>query len=397
MWSGLTGATFPAMGIRGVRAKIRLPIVLDVALVVAVTAVTEWDVWVYETVAGPRWLTASLPLLLALPLPWRRTRPLLVVTVVMAGIVAQAVASGDAMEGFGPMLAMGVAAYSVAAYSERRRAFAGLAVMAVGYGVYALEDRNIRSGRTSELWAGAFFALALLAAWLIGIFVRSGREQRRLEAEAAAREHAAHEAVAEERARLARELHDIVSHNLSVVVLQAGGARAQGAHAPDGTLEKIERSSRAALVEMRRLLGVLRNGDETAALAPQPGIAQLAALVQTMEAAGIDVELTVDGDGIDDHPALDLTVYRIVQEALTNTLKHAGATRARVTIRREAEVLTVSVEDDGAGTAADMPGTGQGLTGMRERVALFGGELDAAPRAGGGFAVRARLPLPERE
>jgi signal transduction histidine kinase len=262
---------------------VRLAVVIDAAIVVAVTVITEWNVWAFGTVAGPNWLTAALPLLLALPLVWRRQRPVLAATLVVAGIVAQAVASGNSAEGLELIIAGGVAAYSVAAYSERRPALVGLAVFAVGYTIYALEDRNIRSGRTGELWAGAFFAVALLAAWLIGVFARSGRERAALQALAAARERAAHDAVAEERSRLARELHDIVSHNLSVVVLQAGGARAQGDNAPDGTLEKIERSSREALVEMRRLLGVLRESDDGAALAPQPGIAQLEALAASMQ------------------------------------------------------------------------------------------------------------------
>ena len=378
------------------RTRPRLALVVDAAIVVAVTAITEWNTWAFHTVAGPKWLTTALPLLLALPLLWRRSRPLLAASLVVAGIVTQAVASGNSAEGLELIIAAGVAAYAVALYSERRRALVGLAVLAVGYTIYALEDRNIRSGRTGELWAGAFFAVALLAAWLVGIFVRSGRERTALRALAAERERAAHDAVAEERSRLARELHDIVSHNLSVVVLQAGGARAQGDSAPAGTLEKIERSSREALVEMRRLLGVLREDDtdQAAALTPQPGIDQLQALTASMEAAGLPVELTIDGAHDDLPPALELSVYRIVQEALTNTLKHAGPTHAHVHIRRHERALTIDVIDGGTGNAnRDHPGSGHGLVGMRERVALFGGELTAAPRPEGGFAVHATLPL----
>ena len=378
------------------RSRERLPLVLDVAIVVAVATITEWNTWAFHTVAGPKWLTTALPLLLALPLLWRRSRPLLAASLVIAGVVIQAVASGNSAEGLELIIGAGVAAYSVAAYSERRRALVGLAVLTVGYTIYALEDRNIRSGRTGELWAGAFFAVALLAAWLIGVFVHSGRERIALQALAAERERAAQDAVAEERSRLARELHDIVSHNLSVVVLQAGGARAQGDSAPGGTLEKIERSSREALVEMRRLLGVLRedDADHAAALTPQPGIDQLHTLAASMEAAGLPVELTIDGAHDDLPPALELSVYRIVQEALTNTLKHAGPTKARVQIRRNKRTLTIDVTDVGAGNAKhDHPGTGHGLVGMRERVALFGGELTAAPRPEGGFAVHATLPL----
>jgi signal transduction histidine kinase len=373
----------------------RIAVAIDVAIVIVVTAISEWNTWVFGTVAGPRALTTALPLLLALPLLWRRRRPLFAVTLVMAGVVIQAVSSGNSAEGLELIIALAVAAYSAAAYSDRRRALVGLAVLAAGYTIYALEDHNIQSGRTGELWAGAFFAVAILAAWLIGVFVHSGRERTALQALAANHERAAHEAVAEERARLARELHDIVSHNLSVVVLQAGGARAQGDHAPAGTLEKIERSSREALVEMRRLLGVLRdNDDDDATLAPQPGIAQLDALAATMRAAGLPVELAVEGDYADLPPALDLSAYRIVQEALTNTLKHAGPANARVRIRRHTGAVTIDIDDDGAGNPnGRSAGAGHGLVGMRERVALFGGELDAAPRPQGGYAVHARLPL----
>jgi signal transduction histidine kinase len=366
---------------------------LDLAIVAVVAAITEANVWRFDSVAGPRWLTAALPLLWALPLAFRRTRPLLVATLVLSGVVAQAVVSGNSAEGFELILAAGVAAYSVAAYGDRRGALLGLAAFAVGYGVYAIEDRNVRSGRASELWAGAFFGLGLLAAWLIGVFVHGSRERAALRALAAEHERAATAAVAEERARLARELHDIVSHNLSVVVLQAGGARAQGEHAPAATLEKIERSSREALVEMRRLLGVLRQDGDDAAASPQPGIAQLEPLAANVRAAGLEVELALDcGETLP--PALELSVYRIVQEALTNALKHGRATRALVAVRRSGELLSVEVVDDGSPHAGDATaGSGHGLVGMRERVALFGGELHTGPGPEGGFAVRATLPV----
>jgi signal transduction histidine kinase len=272
--------------------------------------------------------------------------------------------SGNSAEGFQLILAGGVAAYSVAAYSDRKGAYLGLAAFTLGYAVYALEDRNIESGRTAELWAGAFFAVGLLAAWLGGTFVHSGRERVALQAVADDHQRAAAAAVAAERSRLARELHDIVSHNLSVVVLQAGGARAQGENAPSATLEKIERSSREALVEMRRLLGVLRESDADASLAPQPGIADIEALCATVRTAGLPIELTMDGRHDDLPPALQLSVYRI------------------------------DVLDDGVGdTASSAADAGHGLVGIRERVALFGGTLELAPRPEGGFALHASLRL----
>jgi signal transduction histidine kinase len=368
---------------------------LDAAIALTATAFVEADVWVDHAFPGPKALTTPLPILIALPLLWRRTRPLLAVALVIGGVVIQSLATGDSAEGFGQMIAIGVAAYSVAAYAERRRASIGLVVLAAGYAIYAVEDRNIRSGRASELWAGAFFGVGILAAWLVGGFVRAGRERAALEETAAARERAAHDAVVEERSRLARELHDIVSQKLSVVVVQAGGARAQAEHAPAAALEKIERSGREALVEMRRLLGVLREHDGDAGVAPQPGIDQLDELAATMRSAGLSVEIVVDGDTRDLPPALDLSAYRIVQEALTNTLRHAGATRASVVVRRDAGgVVTIDVLDDGTRLPSDDgAAVGHGLIGMRERAALFGGELRAAPRPEGGFAVHATLPL----
>ncbi len=381
------------------RLRVRPAIAIDAAIVLMITAVTEWDVWVFHTLPGPKGLTTPLPLLIAVPLLWRRRHALLAVTLVLAGVVLQALATGNSAEGIEWIVAIGAAAYSSGAYSPRRRALLGLAALAVGYAVYALEDRNIRSGRTSELWAGGFFGVYILAVWLIGSFARSWRERAALETEAALRVRSAQEAVAEERLRLARELHDIVSHNLSVVVVQAGGARAQGQGAAEGALEKIERSGREALVEMRRLLGVLREAEEPTADAPQPGIAQLEALAAGIRAAGVDVDLRVDGVHADLPPAIGLSVYRIVQEALTNALKHGGPVHAEVRVHRAADAVLVDVVDDGAGTSAgiDRSHAGHGLVGMRERVALFGGEIQAEPRPEGGFGVHARLPLPEAQ
>ena len=256
------------------------------------------------------------------------------------------------------------------------------------------------SGNTGNVWSAAFFATAILAAWLAGVFVRSRREAVAQAARTAAAERQAERAVADERARMARELHNIVSHNLSVVVLQAAGAQAAGSSDTGPTLEKIERSGRQALVEMRRLLGVLRQPDEPAAgpeLSPQPGIAELAALVEGVRAAGLPVVLVIDGDPDRLPAAVDISAYRIVQEALTNVLKHAGQASAEVSVRCGADEVLIEVTDDGGGLqAAGQAGGGHGLTGMRERVALFGGELVAGPQPDGGFAVRARLPLSEQ-
>jgi signal transduction histidine kinase len=373
---------------------LRRSLALDWGIALAGTALTEWIVWtgkgIGTAVAGPRWLTAGWPLLLDLPLAWRRRAPLFAWCLVLAGVNLQALWTGNSAEGLEVILPIAVGIYSVAAYSGRRGAFAGLALLAVGYTVFSLEDRGVKRSDSGSMWSAAFFGVAAVAIWFAGVWIRSRRDATVLAERAADLEHEAHVAVTEERARMARELHDIVSHNLSVVVLQAAGARAAGASA--GTLEKIERSGREALVEMRRLLGVLREDSTDTSLTPQPGIADIHVLAASVRAAGVPVELEVDGDYGTLPPAVELSAYRIVQEALTNVLKHAKRAHAEVRVRRDGDVLTVEVLDDGAGTSAAGTG-GHGLVGMRERVALFGGELHAGPRSEGGFAVHATLPV----
>jgi signal transduction histidine kinase len=368
----------------------------DAGIVALGTVLTEFHAG-SEVIPGPRWLVVALPLLINVPMFWRRTRPLLAWTLVMSGVVLQAVVSGNSVEGIEWLFAFAVGSYSVAAYAERREALIGLAVALGGYAIYAVEDHNIQSGQGDALWAGGFFALYLVAFWLAGVFVHSRREAAAHAAHAIELEHEAGLAVADERARMARELHDIVAHNLSVVVLQAAGARAQADPDADAsTLEKIERSGREALVEMRRLLGVLRSEGEDPSLAPQPGIAQLDALAASVRTHGLAVELTVEGDCAGLPPALDLSAYRIVQEALTNAIKHAGRASAQVRVSRGGDAVTIDVVDDGGGVPPDETSNGgHGLVGMRERVALFGGELRAHPRPEGGWAVHARLPLVE--
>jgi signal transduction histidine kinase len=363
---------------------------LDLSLAgigVVVTAAAVWSANVISTpFAGPAWLKVIWPLLIGAPLAWRRRAPLLGWAIIWAGISLQALITGNSPEGLELMFVLGVGSYSVAAYSTLPRALAGLAVTAVGATIYALANHDIMSGDTGNLWSAAFFATAILAAWLAGVFIRGRRE---------AVAQAARTAAAEQQAE-----HDIVSHNLSVVVLQAAGAQAAGGLDADPALGKIERSGRQALVEMRRLLGVLRQPGEQPVrpeLAPQPGVAELAALVEGVREAGLPVMLAVDGDPAGLPAAVDISAYRIVQEALTNVLKHAGQASAQVSIRCGADEVLIEVTDDGAGPQeAGQAGGGHGLAGMRERVALFGGELTAGPRPGGGFAVRALLPLGEQ-
>jgi signal transduction histidine kinase len=365
---------------------------VDGAIVVVLAASTLWHVWIREDVSGPFWLRLLLPLLLDLPLLWRRRTPLPALAAVCVGVVMQALLGSQAAQGFELVGPVAVALYSTAAYGDGREAVAGL-VLLLSAG--AVNDvRSPDAGSTAQIWANAFWSLFQIAIWLGGRFARSQRERGVLVARTATLEKTAWEAASEERARIARELHDIVSHNLSVVVTQAAGARAlaeHGANAPD-SLERIEQSGRSALTEMRRLLGVLRDDGEGAQLEPQPGVAQLSRLVETLRASGLEVELRIDADCADLPPALDLSVYRIVQESLTNVLKHACVDRATVTVSRSVGGVTIEVLDDGAGSTGFTEG-GHGLAGMRERVTLFGGRLAAGPLPEGGFRVRAELPV----
>src|ERR671937_2433814 len=236
-----------------------------------------------------------------------------------------------------------------------------------------------------------------IAAWLLGDNLRTRRAYlRELEARAERlereQEESARRAAAEDHARIARELHDVLAHNVSVMVVQAAAADDVFETQPDRAreaLRAIERTGRGALTELRRLLGSVRTtGTE---FAPQPGLAGLGTLVEGVRAAGLPVTLHVEGE-LDDLPAgLDLSAYRIVQEALTNAIKHADASLAEVRVRRTADGVELEVVDDGVGPAEN--GRGQGLIGMRERASLLGGEVEAGPQPGGGFRVKATLPL----
>jgi signal transduction histidine kinase len=291
-----------------------------------------------------------------------------------------------------PAVALAIAAYSVGDYAERIREWIGLA------GVAALIAVN--AARQFSFGDLLLIAMILGGAWLAGRAIRYRRDRERtlerltvdLERE---REEKARAAVAEERVRIARELHDVVAHAISVIVLQARGGRRSLATDPGETreaLDTIEATGSQALTEMRRLLEMLRRDDEEIALVPQPSLRYLDALAAQVREAGLPVDLSVEGEPIELPPGVDLSAYRIVQEALTNALKHAGPATARVVLRYRENDLELEIADTGLGTGAN-DGEGHGLVGMRERVSLYGGRIEAGPRNGGGFAVRARLPL----
>jgi signal transduction histidine kinase len=339
----------------------------------------------------------ALVLLHTLPLVARRRFP--------GAVLAVCVASGLAFAAlFMPPVFLGpamlVAVYSVAAYGRRWVSLAGLVVAELGLAAVWFTPAMLERS-TFLLFMGI-----LAVAWVLGHFVGDRQvyaaqlEERTAELERA-REELARRAVTEERLRLARELHDVVAHAMSVIAVQSG----VGAHVADSrpeevgkALSAIEATSRAALTELRRLLGVLRQDSEVqASLTPVPGLADLEGLLAEVAKAGLAVKLRVNGTRPPLPAGVDLSAYRIIQEALTNVVKHAGPARAQVTIRYRDQDVTVEVTDDGRGavTAAGdgRVGTGHGLIGMRERVQAFGGDLEVGPRPGGGFRVAAQLPL----
>jgi signal transduction histidine kinase len=234
--------------------------------------------------------------------------------------------------------------------------------------------------------------------------MRLRRERvRELESRAALfereREHEARTAVVDERARIARELHDVVAHAISVIVLQARGGRHALASDPEETrqaLNAIEATGSQALAEMRRLIGVLRPQDESVSLSPQPSLRDIGDLVSHVRDAGLPIELAVEGQPFELPTGIDLAAYRIVQEALTNALRHAGPASARVVVRYQDVGLEIEITDSGASSGATSR-EGHGLVGMRERASLYGGSIETGPRPEGGFRVLARLPLEARE
>jgi signal transduction histidine kinase len=270
----------------------------------------------------------------------------------------------------------------------------GLVLVLLGSATVVYNDPT--HGPGDFLFTPVLFAIG----WLVGFALRernlqaAAAEERALRAERE-RESAARVAVAEERARMARELHDVVAHAVSVMVLQVGAVRHRmpAASEEGQALRNVEQAGRTALAEMRRLLGALRQGDELLELAPGPGLDDLRTLAEHVRAAGLDVRLHVEGEPMSLPPSLDVSAYRIVQEGLTNALKHSGARRADVTVHYGAGEVRLEVRDDGPGGFAQNDGLGHGLIGIGERVKAYGGEMSAFASAQGGFVLRASLPL----
>jgi signal transduction histidine kinase len=374
----------------------------DLTLAAVLTAVAELDVWVRGTVPGPRWENALLLPLVALPLAWRRRWPCAALAIIAAAIAAQALlVAGHPPSGLlyaGPIL---IGAYSVGAHAPwSRRAFAALAALAVAYDIIYLNAQGGLSGSFNAVAGALVWLLLPTGAWLLGWYMRRRRREAAAAAEAVRvereREQQRLAALEQERGRMARELHDILAHSVSLMGVQAGAAEEVLTSDPERArpvLRSIQQTSRDSVAELRRLLGMLRAEELEPERAPQPSLDQLDALVTRMSEAGLPVELQVEGAR---HPlpaGIELTAYRVVQESLTNALKHAHPSRVEVVIRYQPAQLDVRIHNDGVSPLANGNGSGHGLLGMNERVSLYGGHLDTGLTAEGTFRVHAEIPF----
>ncbi len=364
----------------------------DLLLALGVTALAGLEIWLNSSIQ-PKWAALVTEVPLSLSLAWRRTLPLLVLAIVAVGTGLEWSLGVSVNQPLVPLLAIVIAMYSVAVNEPLRRAVLGFVLVNAGLAVALV---HIRGHADITVGSFAFGTIIAGGAWAAGLVVRSrtqragalARETKRLEAERAA-------AVAEERARIARELHDVIAHSVSVMVVQAEAAQEVLKKGPERAIEPLQAvqdTGRQAMVEMSRLVGLLREAGEEVGLAPQPGLGDLDALLTQVRDAGLQVQLQVEGQPRQLPLGVDLSAYRVVQEALTNTLKHAGPAHAEVIVRYTRDALELEIRDDGPGSGNGHVG-GHGLVGMRERVSVFGGELQAGPRPERGFAVRARLPL----
>jgi signal transduction histidine kinase len=373
------------------------PLVADAVLAAVILAVTLVEISLNDESLSGRNRAVSIALLVAMSvvIVFRRRWPVAVWLVSGALVTIYGVASfPDPVLPYGPL----VAVYTVAAYTSWRTSMTAGVVTAVVVAASMIIDPH------DDIvdWLIAF--LSTTTAWLIGNNVRTYRAYtQELEAKAARleseRRAEAERAVADERLRLARELHDVAAHHVSVIALHAEAGQSLLPDDPeraDQAFGVIGQVARTTLTELRRVVGVLRDDDGAAPLVPQPGLQQLPALVREVERAGVPVTLTVSGAPGPISPTLDTSAYRIVQEALTNVLRHAGPATAHVTVTYEPDAVAVEVLDDGAGPIGSAPAEshngGHGLAGMRERAAMFGGTLTAEARPERGFAVSARLP-----
>ena len=374
--------------------------VADVVLALLLFAIGLWEVLreplADDLVRGPWVLNVAAVSLMTLPLAARRMAPLAVAAAVFGALALRPLVA-DPLELIPSFLAALVAAYSVGAYSTRWPALVGLAL-----GVGAIEVAAAEGSRGDASPDPLAAPIFLAAMWAVGRVAGSRHARARAIERGAAerdrrREEEARAAVAAERQRIARELHDSVSHSLALIAMQSGGAQGILRRQPERaeeSLGSIERAAREGLTEMRRLLGLMGEEPAEAELSPQPRIDRIQTLIEGARKAGLDVALESEGKPRTVAPAVDLSAYRIVQEALTNAAKHAGHCRATVALRWQPRALELEVINDGAPPPAEAESTdGRGLIGMRERAALVDGAVEAGRRENGDFRVWARLPL----
>ena len=344
---------------------------------------------------GPGWLLPLVVPAMAIPLFFAKRFPFAApVATVLVGVVIAIASNGRAItDGFAAIFLLFLVAWMFGQL-DRRSSLTGLGLLFAAVVVVDSQADEMNVG--SVLFPWVFLSLF----WGASVFV-TAREGHAREAEdraeqlATEQEAAADRAVAEERQRIARELHDVIAHSVSVMTVQAGAVRRlllPEQERERQALEVVESTGREALTEMRRLVGLLREHGTMPEFAPQPSLRTLDILIGTVREAGLEVDLDVQGEERELPPGVDLSAYRLVQEALTNTLKYAGPAQAWVTLRWRADELELEVANNGSSEAGSN-GTGHGLAGMRERVALCGGTLETGPRDGGGFVVRCHLPL----
>ncbi|MEY2516406.1 MAG: hypothetical protein QOJ89_3764 [bacterium] len=384
---------------------------LDWALALGLAALGQVDLWVggssMTVVHGPRGGAALFAASTTLPLAWRRRWPLGVQCVVMGSIALDSLLVGKAPQGSIVLFPVLIMMYSVAANAELRKALVGFAVGFTGTMIEMIMDPDVLTVAQLVVVESGFFVTLGGGAWIVGRYVRGRRlDAERSEDRAQRIEHDQHElaraAVADERGRIARELHDVIAHSVSLMGVQAGAVERILERDPERAreaLRSIQSTARESVGELRRLLGILRDEQDGAGLAPQPGLAALSALVDDSRRGGLQVRLSVEGEARPLPAGIELSAYRVAQEALTNIRKHAAGASARVVLRYHASELEVCVLNDAPPARASaesdngIGGSGHGIVGMHERVGLYGGSLEARPASDGGFSVRARLPV----
>src|SRR5215212_1000385 len=377
----------------------------DALMAVALSVVLVLELSLGSNITGPAWANYVCGLVATAAVAWRRPWPVWALAVQLISVLVSTAFGGDLAENpFSPFLAVIVVMYGVGSYAPRAWSYFG-----VGIGVLGMILINLVGDSPSD--AGSYIGTSLLAVvlpWAAGRAVKEWA-QRALELERvnqalkAEQEQRSLLAVADERSRIARELHDVVAHSISVMVVQAEGARRMMDRDPKrakAALDQIEGTGRAALVEMRRLLGVLRKERDGVVRTPQPGTGTLDMLVDRAQEAGLGVRVAIEGPRKTLPAGVDVSVFRIIQEALTNALKHAGPTRADVLLTYHPGSIEVEIVDAGIVNGYEPEGSDpenpqHGLLGMKERVSLYGGEIATGPCEDGrdGYRVWARIPL----